>query len=73
MSTTDNVRYPYIEVDLLGVEGNAFNILIIVRKALVEHGVPKEEIEEYLTEAMSSDYDHLLFTTFKWVSLLSDY
>lgn len=49
-----------IEAELTTVDGNAFMILGTVRKALVRGGVSNEEIDDFMTDATSGDYDHLL-------------
>jgi hypothetical protein len=54
------VKYPHIVVKLVGQDGNAFSILGNVKKALRREGVPQEEIEAFVTEATSDDYNHLL-------------
>lgn len=46
--------------DLVGVDGNAFSIMAYVRRAMREQGFNKKEIEEYISNATSSDYDNLL-------------
>ena len=58
-----------IEVELTGVNGNAFSILGTVARALKKGGATSDEIEEFRTEAMSGDYDHLLQTCMKWVDV----
>lgn len=63
----DDIKYPEIEVELIGHNGNAFSIIAKVRKALRNAKVPSEEIEEFQKEAMSGDYDKLLQTAMKWV------
>jgi hypothetical protein len=60
-------RYPDVQVQLSGEDGNAFAILGRTASALRRAGVPKAEIDEYLAEATSGDYDHLLQTTMGWV------
>ena len=42
------------------IDGNAFAIMGIVRKALRMAKVPKEVIDKYLAQATSGDYNHLL-------------
>jgi hypothetical protein len=64
------VKYPDIEVQLTVEDGNAFYILGKVQRALRRAGVPKEEIDAYMAEATSGDYDHLLATTMRWVEVL---
>lgn len=62
-------KYPEITVELVGRDGNAFAILGAVRREMRRGGVPKEEIDAYMEEAMSGDYDHLLQTTMRWVEV----
>lgn len=63
------VRYPEIEVQLVGSDGNAFAILGKVRKALRRAGVSNEKIEQFTEEATSGDYDYLLGVCVKWVDV----
>ncbi len=63
------IKYPDIEVTLVGSDGNAFSIIGAVTKALRRGGVPKEEISLFSTEAMSGDYDKLLQTVMWWVNV----
>ena len=62
-----DVKYPEVEVDLVGEDGNAFSILGRVQKAMRRADIPKDEIDAYLKEATAGDYDHLLATTCEWV------
>lgn len=68
MSDTSTCKYPEVEVQLTGEDGNGFSIVGRVRLALRSHGVPTDEIEAYTAEATSGDYDALLATTLSWVS-----
>lgn len=65
----DPIRYPEVTVSLSGQDGNAFAIMGTVQKALRRAGVPKPEIDQYLADAMSGDYFHLLATTWSWVTV----
>lgn len=58
------IRRPVIK--LTGQDGNAFNILGIMRKGLRDEGVSEERISEIMEEAKSGDYDHLLQTVMKY-------
>jgi hypothetical protein len=60
-------RYPDVQVQLSGQDGNAFAILGRTASALRRAGIPQEEIDEYFAEATGGDYDHLLQTTMRWV------
>ena len=64
---SDQPRYPDIQVQLTGQDGNAFAILGRTTGALRRAGLPQEEIDDYVAEATSGDYDHLLHTTMAWV------
>jgi len=56
-------------VKLVGTDGNAYAIMGNVQKALKRAGVSAEEISLYLKESMSGDYDNLIATACKWVSV----
>jgi hypothetical protein len=60
-------RYPDIQVQLTGEDGNAFAILGRTAAAMRRAGVPQEQIDGYFAEATSGDYHHLLATTMTWV------
>jgi hypothetical protein len=64
-----DTKYPDVEVDIYSIDGNAFSIMGAVTKAMRRAGIPKEEQDAYFKEATSGDYDHLLATTAKWVSI----
>ena len=63
------VKHPEIEVELTGTDGNAFAILGKVQRELKRGGVPKAEVDEFVAEATSGDYDHLLQTAMQWVEV----
>ena len=56
------VRFPKIQVQLTGTDGNAFAVMAKVSQALRRGGATPAEIEEYQRESMSGDYSHLLAT-----------
>jgi hypothetical protein len=62
-------KYPDIEVPLTGQDGNGFFIIGRVGMALRKAGVDQAEVTEFRKEAMSGDYDHLLQTCMRWVSV----
>jgi hypothetical protein len=62
-------KFPNIEVQLSGEDGNAFFIIGRVSKALKKAGHIKEA-EKFRTEAMDGDYDDLLITAMKYVNCL---
>jgi len=53
----------------IDTDGNAFAIMGAAKLAMRRIGVSPEVITEYITEAMSSDYDHLLQTTMDYVTI----
>jgi hypothetical protein len=58
--------YKKPNVKLVGQDGNAFYIMAACRKAAKKAGWNAEQIDGFLKEAMSGDYDHLLQTTLKY-------
>lgn len=66
---TAGVRYPDINVQLTGRDGNAFAIMGACTRAMRRAGVPSEEVKKFTDECMSGDYDHLLATTMKWLDV----
>ena len=65
-----DVKYPEIEVQLLGEDGNAFWILGRVREALLHANVDIVEIEAFVEEATAGSYDELLQTVMRTVTVL---
>jgi hypothetical protein len=58
-----------ISVQLIGENGNAFYIIGKVRKEMKRNGVPNDEIDLFINEAMSGDYNNLLRTCMKYVNV----
>ena len=56
-------------VKLVGTDGNAFAILGKVRSALRSAGASTEEVSEFMKEATSEDYSHLLRICTEWVNV----
>lgn len=51
-----------VNLDLVGVNGNAFMIMAVFQRQAKREGWTQTEIDAVLTEAKSSDYNHLLAT-----------
>lgn len=51
-----------VNLDLVGVNGNAFMIMGVFQQQAKREGWTQEEIDLVLTEAKSRDYNHLLAT-----------
>lgn len=64
------IKYPDIEVDLSGGNGNAFAIMGAVSRALRRAGVDKAERDAFMAEATSGDYDHVIQTAMAWVDVI---
>jgi hypothetical protein len=61
-------KFPDVQVQLTGEDGNAFAILGAVSKALKRAG-HREAADEFYKEATSGDYDHLLQTAMRYVDV----
>ena len=66
------VLYPHVYVNLVGEDGNAFAIMGHVSRAMRRAKVPTSAIKEFTDEATSGDYDNLLRTCMKYVSVDRD-
>ena len=56
-------------VQLNGNDGNAFAIMGAVKSALRRAGASQQEIDQYLAESMSGDYDNLIRVACSWVKV----
>ncbi len=64
-----DIKHPDISVTLVGEDGNAFAILGRVRSAMKKAGIAQEQIDKFMSEATSGDYDHLLQVVMAWVDV----
>lgn len=62
-------KYPDITVELVGQNGNAFNILGICLRAMRQAGLSQEERDAFQKEATSGNYDNLLCTCMEWFNV----
>lgn len=62
-------KYPDIQIELAGQDGNAFFILGKCLQAMRKAGLPQETRDAFKHEAISGDYDHLLQTCIKWFEI----
>jgi len=51
-----------VNLDLVGVNGNAFMIMAVFKRQAKKENWSQEEIDRVLDEAKSRDYNHLLGT-----------
>lgn len=49
-----------VELELMGLDGNAYSLMGAFSRAARRQKTPKEEIDAVLKECMSGDYDNLL-------------
>lgn len=70
MTQTNDNNAPLTDsvVVLTGTDGNAFAILGKVRRAILMSNHP-ELIDQFMADATSGDYDHLLATCFRYVTV----
>ena len=61
-------KFPHVQVQLSGEDGNAFFIISRTSQAMRKAGVVQSEIDAYQAEASSGDYNHVLQTTMATVS-----
>lgn len=70
IGTKENEMPKYnVEVQLSGNDGNAFAIMGAVKSALKKAGASKEELDQYLADSMSGDYDNLIRVATDWVEV----
>lgn len=55
-----NVSQKKVKLDLVGLDGNAFNLLGQFQRAARKQGWSQQEIDVVIAQATSSNYDHLL-------------
>lgn len=60
-------KYPHVHVQLTGEDSNAFSILARVQRAMMKAQVPKADIELFMNQATSGDYDHLILMVMRYV------
>ena len=52
----------YVKLQLWGLDGNAFSLMGAFRIQARKEGWSEDDISKVITEARSSDYDHLIAT-----------
>lgn len=57
------------DVELVGHDGNAFEIVGSVGAALKRAGYTKEEVSEYRKQATSGDYTNLMIVSMQWADV----
>ena len=64
-------KHPHISIRLVGEDGNAFSILGRCTREMKRNGL-RDEVDAFLSEATSGDYDNLLRTVMAWFSVDED-
>ena len=57
---------------LAGVDGNAYAIMGYVRIAMRRTGMSREDIDAYIKDATSSDYNHLLVVSSEMIDKVNE-
>jgi hypothetical protein len=70
MTTSTTVKFPNVHVQLSGEDGNVFAIIGRVRRALVQAGATREQLECFMTEVTAAgSYDEALVVVMRWVDV----
>lgn len=60
-------KYPNVEVQLTGENGNIYHLLAVCREEARKAGLPKAEIDAFITEAFKQrSYAEALETCQRW-------
>ena len=62
-------KHPDIEVHLSGEDANAFFMIGRTRRALRRAGVSADEVQQFTSEAESGDYNNVIATIGRWVTV----
>ncbi len=62
-------KFPKVVVKLTGEDGGAFQMIGRTRATMRKAGVASVDIEAFTTEAHSGDYDNVISTIMKWVTV----
>ena len=57
-----------IDLELIGLDGNAFFIMGSFSKQAKKEGLEESEIKEVLDECKKGNYDHILQTIMKYIN-----
>ena len=69
LKDSNSPKYPDVEVQLTGEDGNAFAVMGRVTSAMRKAKIDRGAIQAFQTEAMSGDYDNLLRVAMDTVSV----
>ena len=57
---------------LVGINGNAYSIMGYVRAAMDDANMTNDDIDAYIKDATSSDYDHLLAVSCEMIDRVNE-
>lgn len=57
---------------LIGINGNAYNIMGYVRDAMHDAKMTNDDIDSYIKDATSSDYNHLLAVSCEMIDKVNE-
>lgn len=57
---------------LIGINGNAYNIMGYVRDAMHDVKMTKDDIDAYIKDATSSDYNHLVAVSCEMIDRVNE-
>lgn len=57
---------------LVGIDGNAYNIMGYVRDAMHDAKMTNDDIDAYIKDATSSDYNHLLAVSCEMIDRVNE-
>ena len=57
---------------LVGVNGNAYSIMVYTQRAMRNAGFNKADIDSMLDDAMSSDYNNLIRVCDSWIDKVNE-
>lgn len=59
-----------LKVELVGQNGNIFNLMAVVKQAMEQHNVAPNEIKAFINQVKTSqDYDQALCCIMRWVKV----
>lgn len=64
-----DIKYPQVVVRNFGMDGNPLALIAECREAAKTAGLNPSLIKEFLNEAFSDDYDHVLQTCMIWFDI----
>ena len=60
-----------MKYDLVGIDGNAYTLMVYVSKALKKEGLG-DKVEEMLQRSMSGDYNNLICVCLEYVDMANE-